>query len=129
MFLAGTDYFAEVQRRSSRKRMGVYGWGPDYMSPSTLLDPTFGCTARGDPKLNNVWHVCDARSEAAFDRARAASADNAPAAWAAVDRRIVDLAAAVPYSSGRSITFVSKRVGNATFHPLYNTLLDQIWVR
>jgi hypothetical protein len=46
-----------------------------------------------------------------------------------VDRRIVELAAGVPYASGRSVTFVSKRVGNVTFHPLYNTLLDQVWVR
>jgi peptide/nickel transport system substrate-binding protein len=129
VFPAGSDYFAEVQRRDARKQMGVYGWGPDYMSPSSLLDPTFGCTARGDPKPNNVSHVCDARLQAGLDRARAAAAEDAPAAWAAVDRRIVDLAAAVPYSSGRSITFVSKRVGNVTFHPMYNTLLDQIWVR
>jgi hypothetical protein len=28
----------------------VYGWGPDYMSPSSLLDPTFGCTAR-----DQIW--------------------------------------------------------------------------
>jgi peptide/nickel transport system substrate-binding protein len=129
VFPAGTDYFAEVQRRDSRKQMGVYGWAPDYMSASTLLDPTFGCTARGDPKLNNASRVCDTRLEAALDRARAAPADDAPAAWAAVDRRIVDLAATVPYVQPRFLIFVSKRVGNVNFHPLYQTLLDQVWVR
>jgi ABC-type transport system substrate-binding protein/DNA-binding SARP family transcriptional activator len=122
-------YTKEIDRRSSRAQMGMYFWGPDYMSASTLLEPTFGCTARGIPKRHNAAHVCDAQLDAAIDRARAAAAEDAPTAWAAVDRRIVDLAAAIPYASGRSVTFVSKRVGNATFHPLYNTLLDQMWVR
>ena len=123
------DYFAEVQRRNSRWQMGWFGWAPDYMSASTLLDPTFSCTARGDPKLHNASRVCDARLDAALGRARAAAPDDAPAAWAAVDRRIVDLAAALPYVNQRFLIFVSKRVGNVTFHPMYQTLLDQIWVR
>ena len=109
--------------------MGVFGWGADYMSPSTLLDPFFGCTARGDAKLENVSHVCAAGLDAAIDRAHAAAAADAPAAWAAADRRVVDLAAAVPYANARAAVFVSKRVGNVTFHPLYFTLLDRMWVR
>jgi peptide/nickel transport system substrate-binding protein len=126
VFPSGVDYYAEIQQPGSRKQMGVFGWAPDYMSASTVLAPTFGCTARGDPKLNNVSHVCDARLDAAIDRARAA---DAPAAWAAVDRRVVDLAATVPYVTPRFTIFVSKRVGNVNFHPMYQTLLDQIWVR
>ena len=126
---ADVDYFAEVQRRDSRMQMGFYGWAPDYMSASTVLDPTFGCTARDDPKLHNISHVCDARLDAAIDRARAAAPVHAPAAWAAVDRRVVDLAATVPYVTTRFTIFVSKRVGNVTFHPMYQTLLDQMWVR
>ena len=85
--------------------------------------------ARRCRSFDNVSHVCDARLDAAIDRARAAAAEDAPAAWAAVDRRIVDLAAAVPYVNGRLTVFVSKRVGNVTYHPMYSTLLDQVWVR
>ena len=51
------------------------------------------------------------------------------AAWAAMDRRIVKLAATVPYVNSRLTVFVSKRVGNVTSHPMYFTLLDQMWVR
>ena len=91
------EYFTEIMRGGSRKQMGVFGWRPDYMSASTMLDPTFACNARGDPQVENVSHVCDARLDAAIDRARAVSVEDAPAAWAAADRRIVDLAAAVPY--------------------------------
>ena len=73
--------------------------------------------------------MCDARLDAAIDRARAAAAQDAPAAWAAVDRRVVDLAATVPYVNPRVTVFVSKRVGNVISHPMYQTLLDQMWVR
>ena len=123
------DYFTEIMRRGSRKQMGVSGWIPDYMSASTMLDPTFACTARGDAQVENVSHVCDARLDAAIDRAHAVSVGDAPAAWAAAHRRIVDLAAAVPYVNTRVTVFVSKRVGNVTYHPTYSTLLDQMWVR
>ena len=125
----GVDYFSEITRRGSRVQMGAFAWAADYMSASTLLDPTFACTARADPKVENVSHVCDSKLDAAIDRAQAAAVPSAPAAWAAADRRIVDLAAAVPYANPRLAVFVSKRVGNVTSHPTYLTLLDQIWVR
>jgi ABC-type transport system substrate-binding protein len=76
--------------------------------------------------VENVSHVCDARLNAPLDRARAAPIGAAPAA---VDRRLVELAAAVPYVNSRVTVFVSKRVGNVTYHPTYSTLLDQMWVR
>jgi ABC-type transport system substrate-binding protein len=73
--------------------------------------------------------VCAAGLDAAIGRARAAAPEDAPAAWAAVDRRVVNLAATVPYANARVPVFVSKRVGNVTSHPTYFTLLDQMWVR
>ena len=74
-------------------------------------------------------HVFPAGLDAAIGRARAAAPEDAPAAWAAVDRRIVEIAATVPYVNSRLTVFVSKRVGNVTSHPMYFTLLDQMWVR
>ena len=94
-----------------------------------MLDPTFACTPSGDAKTENISRVCAARLDAAIERARAAGAQDAPAAWAAVDRRVVDLAATVPYVNPRVIAFASKRVGNVVSHPMYQTLLDQTWVR
>jgi len=126
---AGVDYFQEVARRDSRTQMGVVGWGADYLSASTMLTPTFACTPRGDAKAENISRVCAARLDAAIERARAAGAQDAPGAWAAVDRRVVDLAATVPYVNPRVIAFASKRVGNVVSHPMYQTLLDQTWVR
>ena len=116
--------------RAHARRWGWYGWGADYLSASTMLEPRrSACTPSGDAKTENVSHLCAARLDAAIERARAAAAEDAPAAWAAVDRRVVDLAAAVPYVNPRVIAFASKRVGNVISHPMYQTLLDQTWVR
>jgi len=125
----GADYFADVARDGSRMQMGAGGWLPDYMSAASLLAPTFACPARADATFANVSRVCDARLDAAIDRARAAAPEDAPAAWAAVDRRVVDLAPTVPYINTRLTVLVSKRVGNVTYHPTYSTLLDRMWVR
>jgi hypothetical protein len=51
----------------------------------------------------------------------------ANALW--TDRRIVDQAPIVPISNPHNPSFVSKRVGNFQFHPVWGPLLDQIWVR
>ena len=51
------------------------------------------------------------------------------AAWAAADRRVVDLAPAVPLTTRRSAVLVSERVGNVRTHQQLFTLLDQMWVR
>ena len=58
-----------------------------------------------------------------------ASASDAADAWAPADRRIADLAPAVPLTNRRSLVLVSKRAGNVQIHPAGSTLLDQVWVR
>jgi hypothetical protein len=63
------------------------------------------------------------------DAALAAQGAGAAALWASIDRRLTDLAPAVPLTTRRSVILVSERVGNVQHHPLYFTLLDQLWVR
>ena len=80
------------------------------------------------PGADNLSQLCDR----ALDRelARAAAAPQTVAAvWAALDRRVIDLAAAVPLTTRRSAVLVSKRVGNVKTHQQLFTLLDQMWVR
>jgi hypothetical protein len=62
-------------------------------------------------------------------QALAAQGAEAAGHWAAADRRVVDLAPAVPLTSHRDLVFVSERVGNVQHHPLWLTLLDQLWVQ
>jgi peptide/nickel transport system substrate-binding protein len=123
------DYFSNIYRPRSRVQMGWAGWGADYMIPSTFIEPLFGCATRADRHDSNVSRLCSERVMTAIRRAQSSGPDDAAAAWAVADRRIVDLAAAVPYVDGRTAVFVSKRVGNVEQHPLWGTLLDRMWVR
>ena len=60
---------------------------------------------------------------------RALSSAEALPAWAAADRRVSDLAPAVPMTNARTVVLVSERAGNVQDHPQWFTLLDQMWVR
>jgi peptide/nickel transport system substrate-binding protein len=123
------EYFEGIYRPGSRAQMGWAGWAADYMSASTFVEPLFGCPTRADRHPENTARLCSERVMTAIRRAQSSAPDDAAAAWAVADRRIVDLAAAVPYVDGRTAVFVSKRVGNVTHHPLFTTLLDRMWVR
>ncbi len=49
--------------------------------------------------------------------------------WAKIDRDITDQAPWIGYATPRKVNFVGSRVGNFQFHPVWWTLLDQLWVR
>jgi peptide/nickel transport system substrate-binding protein len=49
--------------------------------------------------------------------------------WAQIDRMILDRAPVVPMYDLRTVQLVSSRVGNYQYHPLWDVLLDQLWVR
>ena len=126
-----TDYFTVTRAARLAHADGVVGWLPDYMSASSLLEPDVRVrrARRSTFAQRSRRSATPGWTRRSAGRARAA-AEDAPAAWAAVDRRVVDLAPAVPYVKRSACTvYVSKRVGNVTYHPTYSTLLDQMWVR
>jgi len=49
--------------------------------------------------------------------------------WADIDWEIVDQAPWVPLYNRRALVVLSVRVGNYQFHPLWELLIDQLWVR
>jgi peptide/nickel transport system substrate-binding protein len=122
-------YFARIQTPGSRDQMGFVGWAADFISPSSFIDGNFTCTPPHDPIDGNPSHLCNRGVTRAVARARAATGAGATTAWAAAERRLVDLAPAVPTTNDRTMIFVSKRVGNVTHHAQWTTLLDQMWVR
>jgi peptide/nickel transport system substrate-binding protein len=125
----GPDYFTTVYDVGSRAQMGFVGWGADYISPSTFIQPNFSCSESGDQSAENASKLCDASLARGVRRARAMPDEDAGPAWAALDHRIVDLAPAVPMTNRRTVVLVSKRVGNVTAHAQWFMLLDQLWVR
>jgi peptide/nickel transport system substrate-binding protein len=122
-------YFTRILAPGSRDQMGFVGWGADFISPSGIIDGNFTCTPRQDPVDGNPSHLCDGGVTRAVARARTTTGAGSAPAWAAADRRLVDLAPAVPTTNDRTLIFVSKRVGNVTHHSQWVTLLDQMWVR
>ncbi|MGH8722005.1 MAG: ABC transporter substrate-binding protein, partial [Burkholderiales bacterium] len=118
----GGSYFGAVFEPGSQMQMGFNGWSMDYASPSTFIEPTFGC-------VNFLSHLCDRRLMRKVERARAAHGADSSNRWAAIDRYVTDLAPAVPLTNRRSTDLVSARVGNVQHHMQVGTLLDQLWVR
>jgi YVTN family beta-propeller protein len=127
----GTDkYFRKVGDPRTRAQIGVFGWIADYVSPSTFISSPFACaglsaSGSGAP---NISRLCDRQLERQIDAALVAHGAQAAAAWAAADRRVVDLAAVVPHVNSRAVLFTSRRVGNFQHHLQWFTLLDQLWV-
>jgi peptide/nickel transport system substrate-binding protein len=128
----GSDkYFRKIGNPRTRAQIGVFGWIADYVSPSTFISSPFACAGLSESGSGapNISRVCDRQLERQIDAALAAEGAQATAAWAAADRRVVDLAAVVPQINGRAVLLTSKRVGNFQHHLQWFTLLDQLWVR
>jgi YVTN family beta-propeller protein len=125
------EYWRKIGDPRTGAQIGFFGWFADYVSPSTFISSPFACaglsaSGSGAP---NVSRLCDRQLERQIDAALAAQGAQAAAAWAAADRRVVDLAAVVPHVNSRAVVFTSKRVGNFQHHLQWFTLLDQLWVR
>jgi hypothetical protein len=49
--------------------------------------------------------------------------------WASVEKLIVDQAPWVPLVNPRGVAFASERVGNDQYHPVWQLLMEHVWVR
>jgi YVTN family beta-propeller protein len=104
---------------------GIWGWQADYPSAATWIPPQYGCAG-------NQSGFCDGRVDREIENAIALQASDPAAAndaWARIDQTLTDRAPFVHLFSGQLPYFVSERVGNYQYHPVYELLLDQLWVR
>ena len=129
-FAAYLEYVADSRNQA---QIGQWGWFAETLAASNFLR-LFSCTSfLPETSANeNASEFCDRRIDAQMRRATALQASDPARAnelWAEVDRALVDRAAAVPVASSRKLVFVSERVGNYQSHPLWGTLLDQLWVK
>jgi peptide/nickel transport system substrate-binding protein len=102
-------------------------WAPDYPAPSALLPPFFGCSGG-----YTNGYVCDReldRLMRAASSAQLRAPERASALWAKVDRRIVDQAYWVPTVISHAPAFVSARLRNYQYNPIWDLVADQAWVR
>jgi peptide/nickel transport system substrate-binding protein len=82
------------------------------------------------PNQVNYSEFCDRRADELIRRASHVPADDATAdaLWAAADKRLTDQAAVLPLVNPKSISFVSRRVGNFQYSQQWGVLYDQLWV-
>jgi peptide/nickel transport system substrate-binding protein len=127
-------YLRYVGDSRNRAQIGQAGWQADTLAASNFLQPLFTCASYvpKSPTNLNLFEYCDPALDAKMKEAAALEASDpvrADELWAKVDRALVDRAVTVPWSNPRNRVLVSKRVGNVQSHPLWGTLLDQLWVK
>ena len=127
-------YWPLVGDSRDRIQVGEFGWYNDYPAPSDFIVPLLSCRSfkRDDTANLNVSEFCDRQIDSQVARAFAAqtrSPNAAASLWAGVDRELADQAPWVPLFNPRQLVVLSSRVGNYQFHPFWQLLLDQLWVR
>jgi peptide/nickel transport system substrate-binding protein len=122
-FRLWTDYAKATTDARSRVQIGTNGWASDIAVPADFTT-LFRCRMAA-----NFSRFCDRRLEDRIEGALATRGTQADAAWQAVYRRLSEAAPLVPLVNRRTLTLVSKRVGNYEHHPLWGALYDRMWVR
>jgi peptide/nickel transport system substrate-binding protein len=120
----------------SRNRVQIsdFGWAEDFPAPWDFIGQVFTCASfvPGSTGNSNVAEFCDRRIDAQVQQALAVQAQGLDAAarrWTAIDHELTYQAPWVPLFTPRDLTVLSPRVGNYQFHPYWNLLIDQLWVR
>jgi len=133
-FDAYRDYVEEPRNRA---QIGLIGWFAETLAPPEFLR-RFGCAAFLPKFLTKTLltqdpsRFCDRRIDSRMRQAVSLPPTDSARAnelWADIDHTLVDRAAAVPLNSGLNLVLVSERVGNYQSHPVWGTLLDQMWVK
>jgi peptide/nickel transport system substrate-binding protein len=124
-----------VSNSASKAQLFGYTWYQDYPAASDFINNQFSCssfTPHSDANIDFA-EFCDPVVDAGIRHAFALEAANNPTAanqvWAGLDRRITNEAPWLPLFTPKLVDFVSKRVGNYQFNPLWYFLVDQAWVR
>jgi peptide/nickel transport system substrate-binding protein len=116
-----------------RPQLGFFGWFQDYPAPYDFIQLlTCGSFTPGTGLNSNWAEFCHSRIDTQVHQALAVQAQGLGAAahrWTAIDHELVDQAPWVPLYTPRDWTVLAARVGNYQFHPYWNLLIDQLWVR
>jgi ABC-type transport system substrate-binding protein/class 3 adenylate cyclase len=119
------EYFDRLYTEAPQ--IAFAAWGQDYPNASNFFVPLLSCNGP-----QNSTGFCDPEVDRMIERALALQAPDPPQArelWAAIDRRIVDLAPWAPLMNPVGVDLVSPRVGNYQQNPQWGLLLDQLWVK
>jgi YVTN family beta-propeller protein len=132
--VVGPDpYYGLLGDSRDQVQAGFFSWYQDYPAPSDFVEPLFSCGSflPGNPDNINSAEFCDPGIDALASQAMALRPGDPSTAsrWAAIDRQLVAESPWVSLYYPRDLTVLSTRVGNYQFHPYWNLLIDQLWVR
>jgi peptide/nickel transport system substrate-binding protein len=102
-------------------------WVPDYPQPSSYLPQFFGCHGGN----NRRDYFCDPAVDRKMERASALEVSDparARALWTAIDHELVDRAIWVPTVNVGSTEFVSERLRNVQYNPVWGFMAAQAWL-
>ena len=123
-------YYRYIYDPHHHTQVMFYNWYGDFPTAPTFFESLSCARLTRDAATNeNPAHFCDRGLDAGVRHALVAHGADANARWAALDRKLVAAAPAVPLFSRRMLLLVSDRVGNAQLHQTLGPLLDQFWVR
>jgi YVTN family beta-propeller protein len=128
------DFLATYADSRKHTQLGQTGWFADKLAASNFLTPLFTCAAfvPKSPANSNFFQYCNPKLDAKIKEATAIQGSDPTRAaelWGEIDKMVTDDAVAVPWANPRNSALVSRRVGNYQSHPLWGTLLDQLWVK
>jgi peptide/nickel transport system substrate-binding protein len=131
--LSSQGVIAYIANSRDRAQIGSTGWIADTLAASNFLQ-LFTCASfvPNSPQSLNVFEYCNPKLDSMIRKAAALQVSDpsrANALSAQVDRALVDQAVALPWANVPNRVLVSERVGNYQSHPLWGTLLDQLWVK
>jgi ABC-type transport system substrate-binding protein/DNA-binding SARP family transcriptional activator/DNA-binding beta-propeller fold protein YncE len=132
--IAAAEGLGDLSDSSKRPQIGWFTWIQDQPTPSNFIEPLLTCRSfvPRSPDNLNVAEFCDRRIDEQVAHASALQAHDPAAAgelWSRIDHELVDRAPWVPLYNPRTVTVLAPRVGNYKYHPFWNVLLDQLWVR
>lgn len=128
------DYVEALGDPDSKHQILLAGWATEYPAPANYFLPLTTCPetlAQFGKGALAFTRYCSRKIDELTLRALDLQEEDPAASaqlWARVDRQVTDEAPLVNWANGRSVFFVSGRVGNVQGHTTYIVLLTQMWV-
>jgi hypothetical protein len=132
--LPPSTYFAVTSDSRNHAQVIDGGWSADYASADDFIGKlTCAYFVPGDSvATDDAGGFCDPGLDRQIARAAAQQTSNPAAAaaqWARLDRQLTDLAIWIPTITPNEIDFLSSRVRNYQYNPVWGALIDQFWIR
>ncbi|MFB6992478.1 ABC transporter substrate-binding protein [Streptomyces sp. NPDC056178] len=126
-----TSYYDQIQQVDNSFDVMWFGWSPDWPTAYTMIQPLFDSASVGNGQ-NNVSQVkVDWIDAAIKENVVIGDQKKAGAAWAALDKRIMDeVAPIIPETFQRRFYMFGSKVGGAMMDPQFSaTLLYKTYVK